>query len=156
MTLRFCSSCGAARIEGARFCGSCGADLEALGGPTVPAVAGAVPQAPPVAQASSASPPRESRPVPTIAAAMPSPPSRRPRQRIVALLILIVAGGIGGFLMLGRSSVTYAGVFTPTGDLAAMRSGHTATLLPNGRVLIAGGYQEVSTSSVLASAELFR
>ena len=33
MTLpRFCPSCGAARIEGARLCGGCGADLAALRG----------------------------------------------------------------------------------------------------------------------------
>jgi hypothetical protein len=31
------------------------------------------------------------------------------------------------------------GTFTPTGDLTVPRQFHTATLLPNGRVLIAGG-----------------
>jgi hypothetical protein len=44
------------------------------------------------------------------------------------------------------------GTFTPTGSTTIARSGHTATLLPNGKVLIAGGY----TGSVqLASAELY-
>src|SRR5205823_454808 len=33
------------------------------------------------------------------------------------------------------------GVWTPTNGLNAMRAQHTATLLPNGTVLIAGGYQ---------------
>jgi WD40 repeat protein len=48
-----------------------------------------------------------------------------------------------------------AGVFTPTGSMTAQRAGHTATLLPNGKVLIAGGYQNVLPDSILASAELY-
>ena len=43
--------------------------------------------------------------------------------------------------------------FSATGNLARARSTHTATLLPNGKVLIAGGLNGVSNS--LASAELY-
>ena len=42
------------------------------------------------------------------------------------------------------------GVFVPTGSPSVTRTDHTATLLPNGMVLIAGGNRDVG-----ASAELY-
>ena len=45
-----------------------------------------------------------------------------------------------------------SGTWTATGSLATARSAHTATLLPNGKVLVAGGY---NGSGSLASAELY-
>ena len=55
-----------------------------------------------------------------------------------------------------------SGAFVATGSMMFHRSGHTATLLQNGSVLIAGGivYQQytagsVNTPSVLSSAELY-
>ena len=45
-----------------------------------------------------------------------------------------------------------SGTWTATGSLATARDFHTATLLPNGKVLVAGGY---SDGGYLASAELY-
>ncbi len=44
-----------------------------------------------------------------------------------------------------------SGLWTPTGSLATGRYAHTATLLANGKVLVAGGYG----SNYLSSAELY-
>jgi hypothetical protein len=44
------------------------------------------------------------------------------------------------------------GIFTLTGSMSAARAGHTAALLPNGKVLITGGGPQYSS---LASAEIY-
>jgi hypothetical protein len=46
------------------------------------------------------------------------------------------------------------GTFAATGDMATARGTHTATLLPNGKVLIAGGFVGPG-DSITASAELY-
>src|SRR5262249_29852764 len=43
----------------------------------------------------------------------------------------------------------------PTGSLNIPRYGHTGTLLPNGKVLVAGGRNGNSPSNFLSSAELY-
>ncbi len=48
--------------------------------------------------------------------------------------------------------LAFAANFSSTGSLATARNGHTATLLPNGMVLVAGGG---GNSGLLASAELY-
>lgn len=81
------------------------------------------------------------------------------RDRHTALRLLngqvLVIGG-GGSVDLLASTELYdpaTGVWTPTGSLATVRLGTTATLLPDGRVLVAGG-KGVGWVE-LASAELY-
>jgi len=47
------------------------------------------------------------------------------------------------------------GTFTATGSMGSIRGGHTATLLPSGKVLIAGGSSKSDLSGLLLSAELY-
>jgi hypothetical protein len=67
----------------------------------------------------------------------------------------------GGFREEGTSELAIASAeifdpatnsFTPTGDMNEPRDGHTATLLPNGQVLIVGGWNQAGRSS---TAELY-
>jgi hypothetical protein len=65
---------------------------------------------------------------------------------------VLVTGGVGlktGVAWL-RSSEIYdpaAGIFSPTGDLNEPRADHSATLLNNGKVLVAGGYSNRGAQS---------
>jgi hypothetical protein len=65
-----------------------------------------------------------------------------------ALLALLCAS----LTTFASTAFAQGGMFVPTGSLNTARSGHTATLLNNGKVLVAGG--EVN-STFLASAELY-
>ena len=66
------------------------------------------------------------------------------RSKIIFSLALALAT-----LILNQS---HAAAFTNTGPLSGARAGHTATLLPNGKVLVVGGYNGTDR---LASSELY-
>lgn len=67
---------------------------------------------------------------------------------------VLVAGGRASTLSTGYLSTaevwdSATGTFSPTGSLAGARDEHTAVLLPDGRLIIAGGYDEDSRSVAL-------
>src|SRR5258708_4167383 len=79
-------------------------------------------------------------------------PNFKPASALVLSLVCSVS----------RSAAQLPGAFTATGSMTTPRVGHTATLLTNGKVLIAGGGQATEPAQpfpypqrVLASAELY-
>jgi WD40 repeat protein len=70
------------------------------------------------------------------------------RRRLLPLLALVA-----GYA--SRAMAQSPGTFTSTGKMTTERMYHTATLLTNGKVLIAGGWAIATNMPVCASAELY-
>jgi hypothetical protein len=69
---------------------------------------------------------------------------------------VLIAGGVNGSVGLASAELydASAGTFTATGTMTTARQEHTATLLPNGTVLITGGSNDGNLTP-LGSAELY-
>jgi hypothetical protein len=74
---------------------------------------------------------------------------------------VLVAGGLdwdsGGALLLKSAELSdrQGDFWHPTGDLNTTRANHTATLLPNGQILAAGGFGDSEAQPISISSELF-
>ena len=74
---------------------------------------------------------------------------------------VLVVGGYGGNRPLNGPELSaelydpVTGSWSVTGGLGMPRSGHTPTLLPNGKVLVAGGADSLGSDPSLNSAELY-
>ena len=78
------------------------------------------------------------------------------RRLFIAFVAFVLALGSGGTLAADEDPPP-PGTFSPAGSLADVRWSHTATPLPDGRVLIVGGDQNVRDGDLddLASAEVW-
>jgi Galactose oxidase, central domain len=72
---------------------------------------------------------------------------------VVATSVADATASASAVVTIELPTSTTAGDFTAVGNLTTARADHTATLLPNGKVLIAGG--EGEGFQALASAELY-
>jgi len=70
-----------------------------------------------------------------------------------SFLLPILLLGVAGHRELAQAQSS--GTFTPTASMATARSFHTATLLLDGRVLIAGGGTDSVPAAALSSAEIY-
>ena len=80
--------------------------------------------------------------------------SRQGHWRMVALGMLVLIGVAVPALVQVQRAAAVPNTWSAAGSLATARGYHTATLLPNGKVLVAGGGSTVIGGS-LASAELY-
>lgn len=71
----------------------------------------------------------------------------------MSLLFPLILGGVS--VQAPIAAAQSAGTFTATGNMTMPRFSHTATLLPNGKVLIAGGTVDPFQGLAVSSAELY-
>jgi hypothetical protein len=103
---------------------------------------------------------------PRTGAFVPTGSLQTPREDATETVLLdgrvLVAGGIGTGAT-GQDALASAELYNPTtgkftltkGPMTTARAWHTATLLPDGRVLVTGGIGSLNGERYLASAELF-
>ena len=77
--------------------------------------------------------------------------SHRPYSRGILILLVIAATGLWMTSPVGAQP----GGWSPTGSMQVGRHSHTATLLPNGTVLVVGGHDVLNSTIVLNSAEIY-
>src|SRR5947207_3072537 len=70
------------------------------------------------------------------------------RRRVLPLALAVASLALAEF----SPSLTWGASFQFTGSMTSPRQNHTATLLPNGQVLVAGGR---AGTNIFSSAELF-
>ncbi|MGD0248702.1 MAG: kelch repeat-containing protein, partial [Candidatus Limnocylindrales bacterium] len=165
-----CSGCGTQSPADARFCPSCGRVLDTTQAPSwappvapaplPPAPAPGYPQPQGYGQPPTYSQPQAYGSVPAYPPGQGYAPALARRSRLpifvglgaIGLVLVFIVGALLG-VGVGGGGQAPTGTFSPTGSMAAGRYHHTATLLSDGRVLVAGGYRD--PSNVLASAELY-
>src|SRR5262249_34043037 len=72
-------------------------------------------------------------------------------------MVLVAGGDTGSNVALSTAELynPSTGTWSSTGAMATARESHTATLLPNGKVIVAGGFNPDPFFTIFASAEIY-